>query len=106
MILAKGRRFVSCTKFLFFLSLIVFILLPRVASADCADLSRYTNWFLESAHEVVFYMRNVPLASLNLADCDLLSSSTLRLIKTYVCDSDSIIVNGGECTIMTVKVLY
>ena len=93
-------------KLLFLLGLAMFLIIPRIVSADCADLSRYTNWFLESAHEVVFYMGNVPLASLNLPDCDLVPSSTLRLINTYVCDSDSIIVDGRECTIMTVKVIY
>ncbi len=93
-------------KSVLLLSLTVLLFLPGIALADCADLSRYTSWSLESAHEVVFYMGNVPLASLNLPDCDLVPSSTLRLINTYVCDSDSIMVDGGEWTIMTVKAVY
>jgi hypothetical protein len=82
------------------------LLLPNIVSADCADLKNFTNWIRADEHTIVFYMENTPLASLNIPYCDILPSSSVRLLKSYVCDLDSIMVDGEECSIMTVEVLY
>jgi hypothetical protein len=76
------------------------------ASADCADLNNYTDWVWQDKHTIVFYMGNVPLARVNIPYCEVLPSSTVRLTKFYVCDSDDIIIDDKTCTLMTVKVLY
>ena len=92
--------------FLLLLSVIVFSLLPSTASADCADLGNATNWVREGEHTVVFHMGNKPAARLNLSDCEIHSFATIRLTKSYVCDSGSIMVDGKECSITTLKLPY
>jgi hypothetical protein len=42
------------------------------------------------------------MAKVNLRGCKVTASSTVRLMKSYVCDSDSLIVDGQECAIMTI----
>ena len=88
---------------LFFSLLLLF---PYRALGDCADLERFTNWLLEDEHTVIFYRGEIPLAKIDIRSCELLPSSTIRLINSYVCDSDDILVDDKVCGIMTVKVLY
>ena len=88
------------------LSFMLFLLSPNLASADCADLSNYTDWVRQDNHTIVFYEGNIPLAGLNIPYCEVLPSSTIRLIKFYVCDLDDIIIDDKTCTVMTVEVLY
>jgi len=89
---------------LFILGILLF--LPILVSADCLDLGDFTNWVLEDEHTVVFYREERPMARLEIPDCSIRPSSNIRLIKSYVCDSDDIIIDNEKCHIMTVKVLY
>ncbi len=82
------------------------LLFPAFVWADCADLERYTYWYLERAHTIIFYDGDVPLARVEIPFCHITPLSTIRLIDSYVCDSDQIIVDGAYCTIITVTVLY
>lgn len=84
------------------LSLAVLLLFSSLALADCVSLVGFTDWFAEDNHNVVFYRGSRPLGTLNIPDCSIKPSSTIRLSKSYVCDSDKIIIDGEECTIMTV----
>jgi hypothetical protein len=86
-----------------FLILAVGLLFPHVASADCVDLGNYTNWYLEDSHRVIFYQGEVPLARLTIPDCEIHRFSHILLLKSYVCDSDNILIDGQKCSIMTVK---
>jgi hypothetical protein len=85
---------------------LMLLLSPTLVLGDCADLSNYTDWVREDSHTIVFYEGNIPLARLNIPYCEVLPSSTVRLIKFYMCDSDDIIIDNNRCTLMTVKVLY
>jgi hypothetical protein len=87
------------------LSLMI-LLFPTFVSADCADLGRFTNWILESSHTVVFYDGKTPLARVQIPYCDITPLSTIRLLKSYVCDADQIIIDGVTCDIIAVKILY
>jgi hypothetical protein len=89
-------------KILVLLSVATFLLSPNPALADCVSLGGFTDWFAEDAHNVVFYRGSRPLGSLNIPDCTINASSSIHLITSYVCDSDKIIIDGEECTIMTV----
>ena len=91
---------------LFFLSLALLSLSPAVASADCVDLGDFTSWVSQGEHGLMFYQGERPIALLNIPYCEIRASSTIRLVKSYVCDSDSIMIDGRECGIMTVKALY
>jgi len=88
------------------LSSMLLLLSPNLALADCADLSNFTSWVRQDNHTIVFYMENIPLARLNIPYCEILPSSTIRLITFYVCDLDEIIIDDKTCTVMTVEVLY
>jgi hypothetical protein len=87
------------------LSLMI-LLFPAFVLADCVDLGRFTSWYLETSHTIVFYMGETALARLEIPNCEVSPLSTIRLIKSYVCDSDEIMVDGVACRIITVKVLY
>lgn len=82
------------------------ILLPAFFSADCADLGRFTSWYLETSHTIIFYAGAIPLARVEVPFCEVTPLSTIRLINGYVCDSDEIMVDGVACRIITVKVLH
>jgi len=90
------------TKVILLISLGLLLLFPNLALADCVSLVSFTDWFAQDTHDVVFYRGSRPLASLNVPYCSINPSSTILLIKSYVCDLDKIIIDGEECTIMTV----
>jgi hypothetical protein len=90
------------TRIVLLLSFTMFLLSPNLVLADCVSLVSFTDWFVQDTHNVVFYRGSRPLASLNAPYCSINPSSTILLIKSYVCDSDKIIIDGEECTIMTV----
>ena len=46
--------------------------------------------------------QNNPLAKVVFQDCAVSASSNIRLLKSDVCDSDSLLVDGQECAIMSV----
>ncbi len=89
-------------KIVVLLSFAMFLLSPKLALADCVSLVGFTDWFAEDTHNIVFYRGSRPLGSLNIPDCTINPSSRILLSKSYVCDSDKIIIDGEECTIMTV----
>lgn len=79
---------------------------PAFVSADCADLGRYTYWYLETSHAALFYDGKTPLARIEIPYCEITPSSSIRLLNSYVCESDEIMVDGVACRIITVRVLY
>jgi len=90
------------TKIIFLLSIAMILFSSSPALADCVSLASFTDWFAQDGHNVVFYRGTRPLATLNIPDCSIKPSSTILLTKSYVCDLDKIIIDGEECTIMTV----
>ena len=79
---------------------------PILVSADCLDLGEFTNWVVEDEHTIVIYKQMRPMARLDIPNCSIDPSSNIRLIKSYVCDSDDIIIDNEKCHIMTLEVLY
>jgi hypothetical protein len=84
----------------------VFLFLPILVLADCVDLGKFTSWIFESEHKITFYMGVKPIARLEVQDCDIQPSSSIRLIQSYMCDSDEIIIDGYRCGILSVEILY
>ena len=78
---------------------------PILVSADCVDLGKFTRWIFESEHKIIFYMGVKPIARLEVQDCQIQPSSSIRLIKSYVCDSDEIVIDGNTCNIMSLEIL-
>ncbi len=93
-------------KILVFLILVTGLLSPGWVFADCLDLGNFTNWTLQDSHTIVLYRGLRPIATLEIPDCQIQSTSTLRLIKSYVCDLDEIVIDEETCSIMTVKALH
>ncbi len=87
------------------LSLTALILLPAVLWADCTDLTHYTHWVLKDSHTILFYRGNRALAVITLEGCEAQSNSSVRLITTYVCESDKIMIDNRECSIMTLQIM-
>jgi hypothetical protein len=73
------------------------LLFPAFVCADCVDRGRSTSWYLETPHTIVFYTGETPLARLEIPNCEVNPLSTIRLIKSYVGDSDEIMVDGVAC---------
>lgn len=93
-------------KILVLLSLTLLVLFPNVVSADCLDLGNFTSWVREDEHTILFYNGDIPIARLNIFDCEIYPSSKTRLIKSYMCDDDKIVIDGKTCSIITVQALY
>ena len=81
----------------------IFALSANLALADCLDLGSANSWYIEGAHTVVFYRGQRPMARVEVPYCTIYPDSQLRLTKSYMCDSDRIIVDGTPCTIMTIS---
>jgi hypothetical protein len=88
-------------KIFILLGFSLLLLSPSLVLCDCADFTRMTSWAVQGSSTVVFYTGNLPIAQIDLQNCTVDSSSNIRLTKTYVCDSDSLMVNGQECAIMS-----
>lgn len=74
---------------------------PNLVLSDCTDFGRVTNWYVDDENTITFYRQNSPAAKIVLQDCTVNSSSNIRFLKTYICDSDSLLVDGEECSIMS-----
>lgn len=93
-------------KKIWWLVSLAIVLLPALVSADCADLGRFTSWILETSHTLVFYAGAIPLARLEIPNCEITPTSTVRLRTSYVCEEDEIIIDSVACHIITVQKLF
>jgi hypothetical protein len=93
-------------KKIWWLVSLAIVLLPTFVLADCVDFARYTNWVLETPHTVVFYAGPIPLARLEIPNCEMTPTSTIRLRTSYVCEEDEIIIDSVACHIITVQKLF
>ena len=79
---------------------------PKPVWADCVDFSRFTSWSVQGENQIVFYRDSVPFAVITLQDCRVTPDSSIRLPKTYLCDEDTIIVDGTECNVLSIVLLH
>ena len=89
-------------KIFILLSFTILLFSPNLVLSDCLDLGGFTSWKVQGDHTILFYRQNTPIAEVNVKGCTVTASSTVRLTKSYMCDSDSLIVDGQECAIMTI----
>jgi hypothetical protein len=85
------------------LSLAILLFSPNWIFADCVGLEHSTSWVVEDEKKIIFYRGQQPLAVIVFQDCNIPPNSKVRFIKSYVCDSDKIIINDQECTILEIK---
>jgi hypothetical protein len=91
-----GKRIFVLTSFW------IFLFSPDLVFSDCTDLGLMTSWYVQGDQSIIFYQGNSPLAQVDLENCTVNSSSNIRLLKTYVCNGDQILIDGRDCNIMTV----
>jgi hypothetical protein len=99
---AGGER-MRKTIFILFSSAMLF-LSPNLVLSDCMDIGGppFTSFYIQGGHTIIFYRDSWPIAYLDVPYCTLYPSSSVRLIRNYVCDGDKIIVDNEACTIMNV----
>jgi hypothetical protein len=90
-------------KILILLSLFVLVFSPNLVLSDCTDFSRATSSYPLDGRTIIFYGQYAPIAQVVLLTCSVNASSNIRLLKNYMCDSDSLIVDGKKCAIMTLN---
>ena len=83
--------------------LLSFLFSPYLVQADCVSLEGYTSWVPEGDLQIAFYRGSRPIGVLTLQGCRINRNSTIRLIKSYVCDEDTILIDGAECQLMSVS---
>ncbi len=93
------------TKCITVFSFALFFLSPGLLRADCTDFSRATSWSVEGDQKIVFSRGPVQFAELTLQDCKVYPNSNVQLTKSYMCDSDTITVDGQECNLISLRSL-
>jgi len=86
---------------LILLCLGILLVLPRLAASDCVNFSRASSFYVQDEKTIIYYSQNEPIAKIVLQDCTVNSSSSIRSLKTYMCDSDSLLIDGEECAILS-----
>jgi hypothetical protein len=89
-------------KIFILLSFSILLFSPNLVLSDCLDLGHFTSWNVQDNHTILFYRQNSPLAKVDLQGCTVTASSNIRLTKSYLCNGDVLIVDGRECSIMTI----
>ncbi len=88
---------------LILLGLGVLLALPNLVLSDCTDFSRAASSYVVGERTIIFYGQSLPIAQVVLMRCTVNASSDIRLLKTYMCESDSLLVDGQKCAIMTLN---
>jgi hypothetical protein len=81
----------------------ILLLLPGLAWADCMELGGFTSFTLEGENTIVLYVGSAPYAKFDVADCDVQSTSTIQLLKSYMCDGDELLIDGERCSILNIR---
>ena len=79
----------------------ILLLFPGFAVSDCTDFRHITRWYVQDENTIIFYRQMAPVAKVVLQDCTVNSSSNILPTKSYVCDEDTLVIDGEECAIMT-----
>lgn len=83
------------------LSVLALLFSPNFSVSDCTDFGRVINWDVQDEKTIVYYSHNRPAAKIVLEDCTVNPSSTIHLTKSYMCDEDSLTIDGQKCAIMS-----
>jgi hypothetical protein len=91
-------------KRIIFLMLVFTLVLlsSNTVFSDCVELKRSNSWYAQGGSTIIFYFGLSPIAYVDMR-CPVTPSSTIRLMTTYICDGDSIVIDGEVCHIMSVS---
>jgi len=90
-------------KVVVLLGVAIVLLSPAVVLPNCVDLGRASSLYVQGGHSIIFYWGVSPIGRVNVPYCSVSPSSSIRLLKNYVCDGDKIIIDGSGCVIMNVS---
>ena len=90
-------------KMLFMTCLAVIFLLPNLSSAECTSIGYFTSFVIHPPNTVVLYVATKPVLRFDVQDCAVTPSSKILPIKSDVCDSDPIMIDGVKCIMMEIK---
>jgi hypothetical protein len=93
------------SNYIIALSFSLLLLSAGLLRADCTDFSRATSWSVEGDQKIVFYRGPVRFAVLTLQDCRVYPNSNVQLTKPYMCGSDTIMIDGQECSLVSLDSL-
>jgi len=85
------------------IGLAIILLCPGLVLSDCIDFGRFTSFYAAGGHSIIFYSGLRPIGRVEVPYCALSPSSNVQLMKTYMCDGDNIMIDGSQCTIMSVS---
>ena len=83
----------------------IVIVLPSLVLADCDDFGGFTSFVLQGTNTVVLYAGTTAIGQFDVQTCNVEANSTIRLVRSPVCDGDEVVVDGSNCTVMNVKSL-
>jgi len=90
-------------KMVILMGLAIILLCPSLVLSDCMDFIRSTGFYVEGGSSIIFYSGSFPIGRVEVARCALSPSSSVRLMKSYVCEGDKIIIDDSACIIMSVS---
>ena len=67
------------------------------------DLGSFNRFYVQDDGSIIFYYNNIPLGTVELQD-GTAHFSNILLLKTSVCEGDDILVNGENCTLLSVTI--
>jgi hypothetical protein len=92
-------------KLLVLLCLAIVFVLPSLVLADCDDFGGFTSFVLQGTNTVVLYAGTTAIGQFDVQSCSVQANSTIRIVKSPVCDGDEVVIDGSNCTVMSVKSL-
>ncbi len=90
-------------KILFMIGLVAIFLLPNLSSAECTSIGYFNGFLLEGPTTVILYAASNPVLRFDVLNCTVTPTSTIRVLKSDVCDGDEIMIDGFYCTMMEIK---
>jgi len=88
---------------LMLMGLAIVLLCPGLVSSDCVDLKRATSSYVQGGHSIIFYEGVRPIARVDVPYCALSPTSIIRLVDSYICDGDNIMIDGSKCIIISIS---
>ncbi len=82
-------------NFLMLFCLFLFLVLPVVASADCMRIGVFDRFTVTEDGGVLLYAGPEPIVKLEVS-CNVLPTSTIRILNDFVCAGDDILIDGSS----------
>ncbi len=89
-------------SYLILVGLFFILILPGRVSADCMSVGPFDNFILQGDDTVILTSAGQALVKIE-TNCTVYEKSKVRLLKNYICDGDTIMIDDKNCTMVTVS---